>query len=76
MTLKQALNVVNETKIHVVIEVKKGHFESTTIDYLGDLESLGNAQKFISKWNERKVSFIHYNKARDAIEIDCYMKGR
>lgn len=28
MKLKQALKVVNETKIHMVIEVTEGHFDS------------------------------------------------
>lgn len=74
MKLKQALNVVNETKIHVVIEVTKGHFEYKTLNYVEDFESLRNALDFVTKWSERKVSFIHYNKAREAIEIDCYMK--
>lgn len=74
MKLKQALHVVNETKIHVVIEVTKGHFESKTLNYVKDSESLREALDFVTKWHERKVSFIHYNKAREAIEIDCYMK--
>lgn len=73
MKLKQALNVVNETKIHVVVEVTKGHFEYTTLDYLDETESLSKALNFVSKWRERKVSFIYFNKARNAIEIDCYI---
>ena len=74
MKLKQALNVVSDVKIHIVIEATEGHFESKTLDYIGEFEPLRNALDFISKWRERKVSFIHYNKAREAIEIDCYMK--
>lgn len=31
MKLKQALKVVNETKIHMVIEVTEGHFDSKNI---------------------------------------------
>lgn len=76
MKLKQALNIVNENKIHLVIEVTDGHFEYKTLDYLADTESLSSALNFVSKWRERKVSFIHFNKARNALEIDCYMKGR
>lgn len=75
MKLKQALKVVNETKIHMVIEVTEGHFESKTLDYLkaADRKSFSEALNFASKWSEKKVSFITFNKAKEAIEIDCYM---
>lgn len=73
MTLKQALNVVNETRIHMVVESTEGHFEYTTLDYLEETESLSKALNFVSKWRKRKVSNIRYNKARNAIEINCYM---
>lgn len=74
MKLKQALKVVNETKIHMVIEVTDGHFETETLDYLAaHKESFSKALEFATKWREKKVSFIRYNKARNAIEIDCYM---
>ena len=76
MKLKQALNIVIENKIYLVIEVTDGHFESKTLDYLADTESLSSALNFVSKWRERKVSFISFNKARNTLEIDCYMKGR
>lgn len=74
MKLKQALNIVNENKIHMVIEVTDGYFEYKTLDYLSDEAALSSALNFASKWRERKVSYIHFNKARNAIEIDCYMK--
>lgn len=75
MKLSQALKVVNENKIHMVIEVSEGHFEYKTLDYLAaDRKSFSEALNFASKWREKKVSFITFNKAREAIEIDCYMK--
>ena len=76
MKLKQALKVVNETKIHRVIEVTEGHFDSKTLDYLAaatDRKSFNEALNFASKYSEKKVSFITFNKAKEAIEIDCYM---
>lgn len=73
MKLNQALKVVNENRVHIVVEATKGHFERETLDYLSDSETFDNAQKFISKWRDKKVSFISFNKARNAIEIDCYM---
>lgn len=74
MKLKQALKVVNETKIHMVIEVSEGNFESKTLNYIeAHEESFREALEFASKWNEKKVSFIRFNKAKEAIEIDCYM---
>lgn len=74
MTLKQALNIVNETRIHMVVESTEGHFETETLDYLAAREeSFSKALEFATKWRKRKVSYIRYNKARKAIEISCYM---
>ena len=73
MKLKQALKVVNETKINMVIEVSEGHFESKTLNYLeSNEESFREAIKFASKWSEKEVTFIHFNKAIKAIQISCY----
>ena len=60
MKLKQALKVINGTKIHMVIEATEGHFESKTLDYLAasDRKSFGEALNFASKWSDKKVSFI------------------
>lgn len=73
MKLNQAIKIVNETRIHMVIEVKEGYFETKTLDYLANNDSTIDALHFISKCRDKKVSFIHFNKARNAIEIDCYM---
>lgn len=73
MKLNQAIKIVNETRIHMVIEVTEGYFETKTLDYLANNDSTIDALHFISKWRDKKVSFIHFNKARNAIEIDCYM---
>ena len=68
------MKIVNETKINMVIEVSEGHFESKTLNYLAaHEESFREALEFASKWSEKKVSFIKFNKAKEAIEIDCYM---
>lgn len=74
MKLKQALKVVNETKINMVIEVSEGHFESKTLNYLAaHEESFREAIEFASKWSEKKVTFIKFNKVKEVIEIACYM---
>lgn len=74
MTVEEAMKIITESKILLTVEYKKGYYQSAKIDYLADLVPFTDSLRFFKKHYAREVSYIHWNKAEQAIEINCYLK--